>query len=442
MGDPCYTDVFDNGISADHVTGRYMRLIVIASGEPGQPSAVKAFEVFGHVPILDQDLARGKAVQASSADDRYPAKNAVDGYWGTKWRSHGVLPQWLTVDLGTVQAIHACKTWFGTEGLVYNYRIETSTDNQSWHLFADQSNNNLPNDPCYVDYAQALARYVRLVELSHNIETPMDIREFKVYGQSTVIPPEKPSVNRSLIGHWKLDETAGETARDSSGGHNDGILKGSAAWTTKGRIDGALGLRGGSVTVLKGVKDAFTLAFWIKTSDSAPTSSWEDGISLITAMNGGWGLRLMGTTLALRAGTRILQATDTINDGEWHHCAVTRTASGTTQLIVDGNPQITAEVAIHPEAADRGLVFGGGKFNGFLDDVYLFSQSLDEMDLALIATPPPTLVGKWTFKEKSGNVAADSSGNGNDAKFFGALTWSSEGVHGGSISFGDNDAMV
>jgi hypothetical protein len=109
IGAPCYTDVYDNGISADHVNARYMRLTVTASPEPGQSAvmAVQKFCVFGHMPVVDHDLARGKTVEASSANELYPASNAVDGYWGTKWRARGNLPQWLTVDLGKVQRRYA-----------------------------------------------------------------------------------------------------------------------------------------------------------------------------------------------------------------------------------------------------------------------------------------------------------------------------------------------
>ncbi|MCP4258147.1 MAG: hypothetical protein GY774_11720, partial [Planctomycetes bacterium] len=43
----------------------------------------------------------------------------------------------------------------------------------------------------------------------------------------------------------------------------------------------------------------------------------------------------------------------------------------------------------------------------------------------------PALVGWWTFDEGSGNIAADSSGNGNDGTLNGPLEWTTEGKLGG-----------
>jgi hypothetical protein len=112
----------------------------------------------------------------------------VDGYWGSKWRSTGDLPHWLTVDLGSVQEIGACKTWFGNEGTVYYYKIETSNDNQTWTTFADHSKNSQPCDPYYADEGKVSARYVRLLELGSLLELgrenkePIDVLDFRVYG--------------------------------------------------------------------------------------------------------------------------------------------------------------------------------------------------------------------------------------------------------------------
>lgn len=442
VGDPCYTDVYDNGISADHVNARYMRLTVTDSDQPGQPlvMTVKKFCVFGHVPVDDPDLALGKTVQASSADERYPASNAVDGYWGTQWRARGNLPQWLTVDLGKVQTIHECKTWFGSEGLIYNYQIETSTNDETWTLFADRSVNEQPADPCYVDYAKAFARYVRLTELGKNDDGPVDLLDFKVYGASTPIPPAQPDPRSSLVGHWKLDEMNGQIAADVSSNHDNGTLKGACVWTSKGRLNGALELQGGTVMIPRGVGDTFTLAFWIKTTNSVSARSWKKGECLISSGDQRWGVSLLGSTLALGLGDYTVRATDAINDGKWHHCAVTRAQSGTVRIVIDGNPQITVEVPPSHAAADSGLIFGDKQFKELLDDVYLFRQPLNDVDLALIATPPATLVGKWTFKEHAGDESPDLSGHGNDARFFGKPVWLDEGINGASIAFGKNQS--
>jgi hypothetical protein len=45
------------------------------------------------------------------------------------------------------------------------------------------------------------------------------------------------------------------------------------------------------------------------------------------------------------------------------------------------------------------------------------------------------LVGWWTFDEGSGNIAADSSGNGNDGTLNGPVEWTTEGKIGGAMKF-------
>ncbi|HUU20383.1 MAG TPA: LamG-like jellyroll fold domain-containing protein [Sedimentisphaerales bacterium] len=47
----------------------------------------------------------------------------------------------------------------------------------------------------------------------------------------------------------------------------------------------------------------------------------------------------------------------------------------------------------------------------------------------------PALVGWWTFDEGSGNIAADSSGNGNDGTLNGPVEWTTEGSIGGALKF-------
>jgi hypothetical protein len=183
-GDPCYTDIFDNGISADHVTGRYVRLTLEDSQDPAQSVAVSSFRVYGHSPIADSDLALGKAVTASGAEPQYPAKNLVDGYWGSIWRPNGNEPKWATIDLGSAQAVGSIVTSFASEGAAYRYQIDTSNDNQTWTSFADRSANTNPSDPYYTDNGSVKARYVRLTVLGVSDDSPIDVRDIKVYGVS------------------------------------------------------------------------------------------------------------------------------------------------------------------------------------------------------------------------------------------------------------------
>src|SRR4030042_2476712 len=81
----------------------------------------------------------------------------------------------------------------------------------------------------------------------------------------------------TLVGWWKLDETSGTIAADSSGYGNNGTIYGNPQWVM-GNIGGALQFDGngnyvdcGTSTVLQ-VRDQITLACWIKAP--AIAASW------------------------------------------------------------------------------------------------------------------------------------------------------------------------
>ena len=58
--------------------------------------------------------------------------------------------------------------------------------------------------------------------------------------------------------------------------------------------------------------------------------------------------------------------------------------------------------------------------------------------LCLVSTASADLIGYWTFDEGSGNVAADSSGNGNDGTLEGGPNWVS-GQLGSALEFEGSD---
>jgi len=113
------------------------------------------------------------------------AAKAVDGNYGgdddwyVKWFPNGLSPQWIIVDLTKPEAIGAIRWIPAKEDLdaqiPYRYRIETSTDKQTWTTLADASENNT-FQPAYEHTSKQpdskllptqnlTARYVRLTTL-------------------------------------------------------------------------------------------------------------------------------------------------------------------------------------------------------------------------------------------------------------------------------------
>ncbi|MFF3846491.1 family 43 glycosylhydrolase [Streptomyces sp. NPDC002328] len=65
----------------------------------------------GSPPPVEQDLAAGRPVTASSSLSGFPASYACDGNNGTRWAAaNRSLPQWIRVDLGGTYDIGRCET--------------------------------------------------------------------------------------------------------------------------------------------------------------------------------------------------------------------------------------------------------------------------------------------------------------------------------------------
>jgi len=112
----------------------------------------------------------------------YPLEYATDQnpetYWGADY-----LPQWATIDLGKAEAIGRIwlQTYFGDERY-YHYRVQVSTDNQTWRQVGEKTDNALSTEkgdewrlaPCE-------ARYVRVTILHNSANNAGHIVELAAY---------------------------------------------------------------------------------------------------------------------------------------------------------------------------------------------------------------------------------------------------------------------
>lgn len=86
------------------------------------------------------DVAPGKPATADDYQARTDASKAVDGDFSTAWTiDNGRLPQSLTVDLGSAQAIHGVRILWEATGVAHRYRVETSPDQKAWSTAVDQT---------------------------------------------------------------------------------------------------------------------------------------------------------------------------------------------------------------------------------------------------------------------------------------------------------------
>ncbi len=185
-----------------------------------------------------------------------------------------------------------------------------------------------------------------------------------------------------LIGWWRLDETSGTTAEDSSGKENHGTLEGSPKWVP-GKMVGALQLGGSDYVGIDGVADDITnnditLSIWVKT-----TTNDAEVIACNTASRGNV------VRLAIDGGKAVVDeanpaghSTTTVGDNQWHMLTYVR--SGTNGYIyVDAVQENTAVAGFNFSATDLWSIgqewdSGGpsGFLNGIVDDVRIYDHAL------------------------------------------------------------------
>ena len=138
-------------------------------------------------------LSYKKKARASSTDSSYRVENAFDedirSYWSASTEKPG---EWLQVDLGAQQSIHAIQVNYADHksnqrgkamDLYHQYRIFFSTDSINWTLLVDKSYNDkdIPHD--YVELTTpAVARYLKL-ENVHMATGKFAICGFRVFGK-------------------------------------------------------------------------------------------------------------------------------------------------------------------------------------------------------------------------------------------------------------------
>ncbi|MBN2182053.1 MAG: discoidin domain-containing protein [Sedimentisphaerales bacterium] len=225
------------------------------------------------------------------------------------------------------------------------------------------------------------------------------------------------SASAELVVHYKLNETFGTTAADSSGNGYDGTINGSTNWVA-GYLDGALELTGGCNITLPAAEmgltsDIGSVAFWMNTD--VPTAIYTIFWAGDNTTGGGFGaenemhvhLESAGTywrggelsffaianpnTFLHTDPTKGAAGTAPVNpllmgDQQWHHVAATW-GDGSVKLYVDG--VIISQSAYNSSSYQLSVIYLGQMANasrtyvGKLDDAQMYDHALTDADVDL-----------------------------------------------------------
>jgi hypothetical protein len=161
-------------------------------------------------------------------------------------------------------------------------------------------------------------------------------------------PP--PSAPTGIVGVYAFNEGSGTTAADASASNNAGSLNAGVTWTASRTGAGAALSFNGSSGFVNLARNANqwlggtgSAAFWLRTTQVGNNSAWRAPgvLGVESAGNSNdvfWGWLDASGRIGIQAGdTPGAKSASPINDGQWHHVALTRNAAtGAVQVYVDG----------------------------------------------------------------------------------------------------------
>jgi hypothetical protein len=245
----------------------------------------------------------------------------------------------------------------------------------------------------------------------------------------------------SLVGYWKLDETSGVTATDSSGYGHHGTLTGGASWSTGGSYN-AVDFNGSSAYVALGNPAAMNFAGQITISAWVKARQHDNDSFIDILCHGEQSSPKRSTSLKISGGDKYqigsysptekaIQEVHAHDLNRWVHLVGVYDG---TQWLLYRNGLLEATLtgpigAVEVDNEDWAIGAEGTATRRFLDgevrEVRLYRRGLSPAEVAALYG----VVGYWRLDETSGSVAVDASGAGNDASYAGSPTLGQTGAY-------------
>lgn len=231
------------------------------------------------------------------------------------------------------------------------------------------------------------------------------------------------------VGHWKLDETSGTTASDSSGLGNDGTYTGTytlgqqcAPYLNAAYLGTAAAYVDVNGSSTLDPLTSFTAACWIKSD----TENWNDGgymvtkvdkFSLFRSSGSKWINIQVTTDLGNSSETFDLSTITDFDIRNWHHYAASYdSVEGVIRLYVDGVSVTSKSITSSPLASSSQTLQVGSQGSAprtTVDDVRVYNRRLTDLEIAKLYG----MVGHWKLDETSGAAAIDATVFGNDGTY-------------------------
>jgi hypothetical protein len=250
-----------------------------------------------------------------------------------------------------------------------------------------------------------------------------------------------PNGVHKIVGHYAFDNS-GRLGQDFSGRGND--IDCGSGWGSPGHQFSTDAVAGGGAIQFYGVSSlcvipsmqvytnwlatlggSFSFSGWVKTTASRGNDS-DSAISGATII---WAYNDHSNTndtipLAITGGkaafftrdhlgiSTTLHSTSSVNNGVYHHIAVTRNVTGEKKIYVDGNLQGTEIGTPEPLNGNNYYLSIGGSisssYTGLLDDVQVYSGVLSSNDVAYLYHNPGSNVLDTT--DQDFNAALNTTG--------------------------------
>ncbi len=211
-----------------------------------------------------------------------------------------------------------------------------------------------------------------------------------------ILPPGQ------AVAHWGFDETSGDTAADSVGGHT-GSLQNGPTWTA-GQIGGALDFDGSddfvnvaSLEEYFNGKDAISFSAWIRSDATGQDRGFFVGVDVSNSdirNQDLWGIRYDAAgangggndvfKIGLDVnGTKAYESASGLQTTEWQHVAMVWESGQGLKLYVDGQLDVPTDESFGSAAGTLGnqtnFILGDGAkspWQGLMDEVWVYDRAL------------------------------------------------------------------